>query len=490
MIRYTPDNITNLGSNEIFVFGSNLEGHHGGGAARLAYNKFGAVWGVGVGLQGNSYAIPTMQGGVDTIEPYINEFIRFAKLHQELTFYVTRIGCGIAGFSEEEIAPLFDQTIEMTNVILPKSFYVIINYKRQQKSAINGIAFHCAPIRFFDEDILNMELMSLDEKINYKKELKRKGKYFIGHESPVKECFPLLNTTDQGHHIIAVTNRSFAIIVDRFLYSDKYQWGLDLGQKILSVIAKDMSEKDFPYGQFVVLLEDGSIYLIWSDTWIEKLSDYNYISVASGCGGLIFGLKSNGSVDVLFSEKDTMGVSRKVKEWTNILQIDAGPRHVVGLRDDGTVLAAGKPSACKPLEEWRDIKKIYISKAAPIFGKENDITFGIGYNNWLYIDGDCWPKGEEFWKRIRAQCNVSDVIENGTMVWVRTYEGELKYITYYSKMNYLEEIEFVEKYSDCRFMESYGNITVLVDNGGEFRILCSNKEVKWWNLNETIISDL
>lgn len=107
MIRYTPENITTLGPNEIFVFGSNLEGRHGGGAARIAHEKFGAVWGVGVGLQGNSYAIPTMQGGVDTVKPYVDEFIRFAKSNPELTFYVTRIGCGIAGFSDDEIAPLF-----------------------------------------------------------------------------------------------------------------------------------------------------------------------------------------------------------------------------------------------------------------------------------------------------------------------------------------------------------------------------------------------
>lgn len=488
MIRYTPDNITNLGPNEIFVFGSNLVGHHEGGAARIAYNKFGAVWGIGVGLQGNSYAIPTMQGGVDAIEPYVDEFIRFAKLHQELTFYVTRIGCGIAGFSDEEIAPLFDMAIEMINVILPESFYTLIYHKRQLKSETNGMTFHYVPIRFFDEDILKMELMSLKEENNYISELKKKGKYFIEHESPVKGYFPLLNTTDKGHHIIAITNKTFAIIADRFLYSNQYKWGLDLGQKILSVVAKDASEKDFPYGQFVVLLEDGSIHLIWSDTCIEKFSDDNCISVASGCGGLIFGLKDNGTVNVLFSEKDTMNIACKVKEWTNVSQIDAGPRHVVGVRGDGTVLAAGKSTACKPLEEWRDIKKIYISKAAPIFGKENDLTFGIGHNDWLYVDGDCWPKGEEFWKRIRAQYDVSDIIENGYMLWVRTYEDELKCITYYSKMDYWEEMEFVNKYPDCRFMESYGNITAIVDKDGEFRILYSNKEVNWWNMDETIYS--
>ncbi len=108
--------------NEVFVFGSNLSGSHGGGAAWIAYQKFGAIWGQGVGLQGQSYGIPTMQGGVETIKPFVDEFIEFAKEHPELKFLVTRIGCGIAGFRDEEIAPLFKDAIDVENVILPKSF--------------------------------------------------------------------------------------------------------------------------------------------------------------------------------------------------------------------------------------------------------------------------------------------------------------------------------------------------------------------------------
>ena len=120
--RYTPEWIDELKANEIFVFGSNLAGAHGGGAARLAYNHFGAVWGQGVGLQGQSYAIPTMQGGVETIKPYVDEFIAFAREHRELTFLVTRIGCGIAGFRDEEIAPLFREALDEENILLPETF--------------------------------------------------------------------------------------------------------------------------------------------------------------------------------------------------------------------------------------------------------------------------------------------------------------------------------------------------------------------------------
>ena len=123
---YTPERITELKPNEVFVFGSNLAGAHGGGAAYLAYRKFGAVWGQGVGLQGQSYGIPTMQGGVETIKPYVDEFIRFAKTRPELKFYVTQIGCGIAGFKVEEIAPLFRTAIDVENIILPRAFVMAI----------------------------------------------------------------------------------------------------------------------------------------------------------------------------------------------------------------------------------------------------------------------------------------------------------------------------------------------------------------------------
>lgn len=124
--RYTPDNITSLAENEIFVFGSNLAGAHSGGAARVARAKFGAIWGQGTGLQGQSYAIPTMHGGVSSIRPYADKFIDFARNHPELTFYVTRIGCGIAGFKDRDIAPLFREALGLTNIVLPRSFVEIL----------------------------------------------------------------------------------------------------------------------------------------------------------------------------------------------------------------------------------------------------------------------------------------------------------------------------------------------------------------------------
>ena len=121
--RVTPEFITELKDNEIFVFGSNIEGFHGGGAALIAYKKFGAEWGNGVGLQGRSYGIPTMGNGVESIEPYVDQFYKDATSRKDLKFLVTRIGCGIAGYTVKQIAPMFKKFIELDNVTLPVEFW-------------------------------------------------------------------------------------------------------------------------------------------------------------------------------------------------------------------------------------------------------------------------------------------------------------------------------------------------------------------------------
>lgn len=125
--RITPEMITRLESSEIFVFGSNLQGLHYGGAARAAVNNFGAIMGQGVGLQGQSYAIPTMSG-LDVMDQYVKQFCEFAKTHPDMRFLVTPIGCGIAGYSEAEVAPLFECCIDLENVTLPASFWNILGY--------------------------------------------------------------------------------------------------------------------------------------------------------------------------------------------------------------------------------------------------------------------------------------------------------------------------------------------------------------------------
>lgn len=129
MERITSNRITELRPGEIFVFGSNLAGHHGGGAALLAWRKWGAVWGQGVGLQGQTYGIPTMHGGPEVIRPYVDEFVEFARRHPEFTFLVTEVGCGIAGFTPAQIAPLFADAVGVENICLPQRFWDVLNAK-------------------------------------------------------------------------------------------------------------------------------------------------------------------------------------------------------------------------------------------------------------------------------------------------------------------------------------------------------------------------
>ena len=186
--EYTPERISELKENEIFVFGSNLAGAHGGGAARLAYARFGAVWGEGVGLHGRTYAIPTMQGGVETIKPYVDEFIRFAREHREMTFFVTRIGCGIAGFRDDEIAPLFREAIDTENIVLPHEFVECISETEVSTTIDDEIAW--------DSNAFLEKYHSLLYKAN-------KGDcmaYYKIKELRVKEYRNTIEIVNQGHY--------------------------------------------------------------------------------------------------------------------------------------------------------------------------------------------------------------------------------------------------------------------------------------------------
>jgi hypothetical protein len=123
--RIASDRIATLGENEIFVFGSNIQGSHGGGAAWYAYKTFGAEWGVGEGLTGRTYALPTMEG-VSSLKHAVEHFIACAKAHPELTFLVTAVGCGIAGYTPQEVAPLFKDALALENVYLPQVFVDVL----------------------------------------------------------------------------------------------------------------------------------------------------------------------------------------------------------------------------------------------------------------------------------------------------------------------------------------------------------------------------
>ena len=120
--RVASDRIAELGEKEIFVFGSNIHGAHGGGAAWYAHKKFGAEWGVGEGITGRTYALPTMEGEA-SLKHAVEHFIACAKQHPELTFLVTAVGCGIAGYAPKEVAPLFRVATSLENVYLPQVFW-------------------------------------------------------------------------------------------------------------------------------------------------------------------------------------------------------------------------------------------------------------------------------------------------------------------------------------------------------------------------------
>ena len=186
--RFTPEKIESLNKNEVFVFGSNVQGEHVGGAALAAVKNFGAKMGQGCGLQGNAYAIPTCirmtrveKGGVfgerytkpfdsvEQIKPYIEVFVNDAKHFTDKVFYVTKIGCGIAGFKVSEIAELFRPCLDMENVILPKEFiewllYPVAIAKVKERGLVGG--------KDYDDDLLmdfvmdHIENHSLDEIID------------------------------------------------------------------------------------------------------------------------------------------------------------------------------------------------------------------------------------------------------------------------------------------------------------------------------------
>lgn len=132
--RITPDYITELEDNQIFCFGSNLAGRHGKGAAKTAM-KWGAKYGQGEGIQGRTYGIPTKDASiritlsVTTIARYVDRFIQYAKDNPNLIFFVTEIGCGLAGLTPKQVAPLFKGSIKIDNIYLPKSFWRILQHE-------------------------------------------------------------------------------------------------------------------------------------------------------------------------------------------------------------------------------------------------------------------------------------------------------------------------------------------------------------------------
>lgn len=151
-MKTTPACITALADNEIFVFGSNLAGRHGAGAALTAWRCFGAIPGKGSGIQGRSYAIPTKNRSLrrltpGEIAPFVNRFLRFATSHPEKEFLVTAVGCGLAGWGPEDIAPLFANP--PANIALPAAWWAVLRrLPRCEGYRRHGGAFTLGPVRW------------------------------------------------------------------------------------------------------------------------------------------------------------------------------------------------------------------------------------------------------------------------------------------------------------------------------------------------------
>lgn len=480
--KFTPENITHLNENEVFVFGSNLLGHHQGGAARIARKYFGAIVGQGVGLQGQSYAIPTMQGGVETIQPYVNDFIDFAKRHPELTFYVTRIGCGIAGFKDEQIAPLFDAAFDLQNVILPETFHYIINHARQLASETAGMVFHNIPLEYYPEDLAKMESMSHEEKMEFVHFLKSNNRYKIKHESPLSSGY-ILNTDDMGHHKIALTENEFAIAAGKKLYSKNWSWGLDFDCDILSVIPiekKSIDNLTKNYGNFATLLSDGRVYYIWSESCIKPLfSTTDFTALESGCGGLVFGLRRDGTISVSFGENNPE-IAQEVRTWNDIIRISSSSNHIIGLKRDGTVIIGGDKQYFEETGKWRNMKKIFAFDAFPFAHSHNDQVFGIDEDGWLYVAGCPWNNARQYWRKLCAQYEVNDIISNHDATLIRYTDGSCKLITPHAMHNFEKDMEFIHRYNNFRLIAARGDMVVIVDKDGEFRVDVNKKEKKWW----------
>lgn len=132
--RITPENITRLETNQVFVYGSNLAGVHGAGAARSAHRSFGATWGRCHGLDNNTYGIPTKDANLkvlplDRIKKYVDNFVNDCKINVDRQFFVTAVGTGLAGYTPKDIAPLFEQARDLKNIYLPQEFWEVLDEK-------------------------------------------------------------------------------------------------------------------------------------------------------------------------------------------------------------------------------------------------------------------------------------------------------------------------------------------------------------------------
>lgn len=312
--------------------------------------------------------------------------------------------------------------------------------------------------------------------------LKKEGRYVIAHQSPGPAGY-ILNTDDEGHHKIAVSKHGFAIAANNKLYSKEWRWGLEFNQEISSVIAIDKPKKDNltkAYGNFAVLLSDGQIYNVCSESKLDLLFPENdFIAVESGCCGLVFGLHNDGTLSVALEENNST-VASEVRTWKNIIRIASSEQHIVGLTKMKTVVIGGDKQHFEEAADWKNIKKIYAFDVMPFSHSHNDQIFAVDEGGWLYITGSPWNNARQYWRKLRAQYDVSDIISNHDATIIRYTDGCCKLISSHAMHNFEKDIEFIQKYEGFRFLAARGNIVVIVDKEGEFRVDVDKEERQWW----------
>lgn len=141
--RCTPEIITELKENEVIVFGSKPDGNHKSGAAKIAFEKFGAQQGLGEGISGQSYAIPVHKYHTHKMDKAVKSFVGYAKTHADKIFYVLPVGCGSAGIDIRVVSEMFSKAMDYDNIYLPRPFINSLISNRKTNSSIQYTNYPC-----------------------------------------------------------------------------------------------------------------------------------------------------------------------------------------------------------------------------------------------------------------------------------------------------------------------------------------------------------
>lgn len=234
------------------------------------------------------------------------------------------------------------------------------------------------------------------------------------------------------------------------------------------------------YGNFAVLLSDGQIYYVWSEIKLEPLfPEKDFIAVESGCNGLVFGLRKDGTLSVAFEENNPV-VAAEVRTWKHIIRISASSQHLVGLTAAGTVIIGGNKQYCEEATIWKNINKVYAFDVMPFVQSHNDQIFAIDEEGWLYVTGCPWNNARQYWRKLRAQYDVSDIVSNHDATLVRYTDGSYRLLTPHAMHNFEKDLDFIQRYEGFHFLAARGDTVVIVDKEGEFHIDVDKQECKWW----------